>query len=310
MQAIYDAVGDRIQDDLRRPGRRHRDLRRGDRASCNFPYTIERGERLAGRSRSTADRLPKHVLETRETAAASTRTSDAERRALRQRRSLPARMPKSVLFVPLVTGGRATRRDLAPERRSRARLQRVRPAAAGDARRQPQRGARERAAGARDAAAERRAGADQQRAGGARRRARDAGDLRRRRRQDPGDLRRPGRRHRHLRLRGRAHALPVHDRARRSLPGRADAHRALARDQRDPRDEGPGPHQRRPRLGSRSAASAHHGRCRASRRCRCCFAPLDLGRRGPRPDLAPEPRPDERVLRERRPPADDARAAA
>ena len=40
-----------------------------------------------------------------------------------------------------------------------------RSAAAGDAGRQPQRGARERAAGARDAAAERRAGADQQRAG-------------------------------------------------------------------------------------------------------------------------------------------------
>ena len=73
-----------------------------------------------------------------------------------------------------------------------------------------------------DPAAERRARADQQRPGGARRRARAAGDLRHRRRQDPGGLRRPGRRHRHLRRGVGPAPLPVHDRARRPLPRRAD----------------------------------------------------------------------------------------
>ncbi len=79
------------------------------------------------------------------------------------------------------------------------------------------------AAAGRDAAACCRARADQQRAGGARRRARAAGHLRPRRRQAPRHLRRAGRRHRRLRRRGRSAALPLHDRARRPLSGRADA---------------------------------------------------------------------------------------
>ena len=62
--------------------------------------------------------------------------------------------------------------------------------------------------------------------------------------------------------------------------------------------------QRRPRLerGARRVVSVS----RVSPRCRCSLPPW-FGRRGPRPDLVAEPRPDERVLRERRPPADDAR---
>ena len=53
---------------------------------------------------------------------------------------------------------------------------------------------------------------------------------------DPRDLRRPGRRHRHLRPRDGAHPLPVHDRAGRPVPGRADrAHRHPQARHRDAR---------------------------------------------------------------------------
>ncbi len=45
MQAMYDLVGDRIQRDLRRAGRRHRRLDR-DAELIRFPYTIERGVRF------------------------------------------------------------------------------------------------------------------------------------------------------------------------------------------------------------------------------------------------------------------------
>ena len=75
-------------------------------------------------------------------------------------------MPKSLLFVPLVTGGKATGiislQNLDREHAFDESDQQLLDDACG----QPERGARERAAGARDAAAERRAGPDQQRAGG------------------------------------------------------------------------------------------------------------------------------------------------
>ncbi len=162
-----------------------------------------------------------HVLETREPLLVNESTP-RRCRAVRQPAVLAAsRRSRSCSSRSWSAAGDG--RHLAPEPRPRARLHRRRRAAADDARRQPQRRARERAARPRDASAERRARADQQRAGGARGRARAAGDLRRRRRQDPGDLRRPGRRHRRLRRRGRAHPLPVRDRAWRPLPGRADA---------------------------------------------------------------------------------------
>ena len=78
------------------------------------------------------------------------------------------------------------------------------------------------AAAGRDPQARCRAGAHQQRPGGSRRRARAAGHLRPRRRQAPRHLRRAGRGHRRLRRGGRSAALPLHDRARRPLSGRAD----------------------------------------------------------------------------------------
>ena len=45
-QAMYDLVGDKLRDDLRRPGRRHRHLRPRRGALIHFPYTIERGVRF------------------------------------------------------------------------------------------------------------------------------------------------------------------------------------------------------------------------------------------------------------------------
>ena len=175
--------------------------------------------------------------------------------------------------------------------------------AADDARRQPERGARERAARPRDAAAERRAGADQQRPGGARRRARDAGDLRPRRRQDPGDLRRPGRRHRHVRLRaGLVHYPYTIERGVRfptSRRRRSDGHDLAA-----PRDEA--------RSWSTTSAgnrreAMHLPSSQGEPSLSVLFAPLISGDevRG-RISLQNLDR-DERVHRERRPPADDAR---
>ena len=94
---------------------------------------------------------------------------------------------------------------------------------------EPRRRARERPPVRRDAApahrdqrAGRRAGPDQRRPARARREARHAGDVRPGRRPDPGDLRCPGRRHRDPRPRDGPRSLPVLDRARRALPGRAD----------------------------------------------------------------------------------------
>ena len=243
-QAIYDLVGDKIQEIF---DAQVVDIGIYDEASglLHFPYAIERGVALPGRA-DRADRVQatrdrdreaapdrrgrgRHGREVRQPAA---RRRDAEGGALRAARC----------------GRQGDGRHLAPEPRPGARVHRFRPAAPGDPGQEPQRRARERAARARDAAAQRRARADQQRPGGDRRRARPAGDLRPRRRQDPGDLRRPGRRHRHVRFRGRAHALPVRDRARRPLPGRALA-AVLTDESGTARDQGGRSDQRRAGLG-------------------------------------------------------------
>ena len=72
-----------------------------------FPYIIERGERLQAEPMPPAG-FSKHVLETRESLLVA-EDMDAEARAVRERdRRRAARDTKSVLFVPLVTGGKAT----------------------------------------------------------------------------------------------------------------------------------------------------------------------------------------------------------
>ena len=145
----------------------------------------------------------------------------------------------------------------------------------------------------RDRRAGRRAGDHQRGPARPRRAARHAGDVRPRRRQDPGDLRRPGRRHRDRRPRGRSSPLPVHDRARRPLPGRADGDpsgRASTSSRPASRwSSTSGASERATEMGQASPVLSGRasavGRLRAARR----------RRRGPRRDLAPEPRPRARA---------------
>jgi transcriptional regulator with GAF, ATPase, and Fis domain len=241
MQAIYDVVGDKIQEIFDAQGVAISTLDEATRL-LHHTYLIERGERLRPEPMPLRSGFTKHVFDTQEPLLID---EDLAAEAERYGSTLVAdsEMPKSALFVPLVSGGRANGvialdnfdREHAFDEADQ-RLHRLRPAAPRDARLEPERRARERAAGARDAAAECRAGADQQCAGGPCGRARDAGDLRRRRRQDPGDLRCAGCEHRHLRLRRRADPLPVHDRAGRPLPGRAGAHLARTGDPAASRD--------------------------------------------------------------------------
>ena len=161
LQAIYDAVGDRIRDvfDAQVVAIDTLDEATG---LLHSPYTIERGERLQDEPRQ-----PRRLLEARARdprVAVGRREPRGRSRALRQRR-LGRRDAEVRSLRPARDRGQGDRRDLAAEHRSRARVRRVGPSAAGDAGWQPERGARERAAGARDAAAERRAGTDQRRAG-------------------------------------------------------------------------------------------------------------------------------------------------
>ena len=176
LQAIYDAVGDRIREVF---DAQVVDIGIYDEASGADALPVhDRARRaLPGRA-DRADRLP-------QARDGDARAADDQRERSRRwpsataTRSSAGEMPKAVLVRPAGRGRQGDRCDLPPEHRPRACVHRVRPAAPGDARREPQRRAGERAARPRDAAAERRARADQQRPGGDRGRARSAGDLRR-----------------------------------------------------------------------------------------------------------------------------------
>jgi PAS domain S-box-containing protein len=103
-QAIYDAVGDRIQEIFDAQVVAIITL---DEASglMQFPYTIERGERLQAEPGPPAG-FSKHVVETRESLLiAENAAAESERYGSR---ADVGEVPKSVLFVPLVTGGKAT----------------------------------------------------------------------------------------------------------------------------------------------------------------------------------------------------------
>ena len=234
MQAMYDLVGDKIQEIfdaqvvdigiLRQRSRTASASRTPSSAAC-----ASRTNRCRSIGFTTGS--------ARDARAAAHQRGRGSTRSQQygQHGAYPGEPPKSVLFVPLIVGGEVRGVISSAEPGPRERLQRGRRPAADDAGRQPQRRARERAALRRDEApagrdrrARRRAGDHQQRPGGPRREARHAGDVRPGRRQDPGDLRRAGRRHRHVRRRGRDGALPVHDRARRAIPGRAHAARGGA----------------------------------------------------------------------------------
>jgi PAS domain S-box-containing protein len=102
-QAIYDAVGDRIRDVF---DAQVVSIATLDEASglVHYPYLIERDERLQAEPRPLAG-FAKHVLETREPLRI-TENLDAESERYGSQ-VVAGERPKSVLFVPLVAGGKA-----------------------------------------------------------------------------------------------------------------------------------------------------------------------------------------------------------
>jgi PAS domain S-box-containing protein len=102
-QAIYDAVGDRIRDVF---DAQVVSIATFDDASglVHYPYLIERDQRLQAEPRSLAG-FAKRVLETREPLLI---VEDVAGESERYGSSILAGdMPKSVVFVPLVAGGKA-----------------------------------------------------------------------------------------------------------------------------------------------------------------------------------------------------------
>ncbi len=104
LQAIYDLVGDKIQEVFDAQAVSISTLDETTRL-LHFPYLIERGERLR------PDPIPlggftRHVLETREPLMINEDVAEASERY--GSAVVGGEEPKSVLFVPLVTAGRAT----------------------------------------------------------------------------------------------------------------------------------------------------------------------------------------------------------
>ncbi len=100
-QAIYDAVGDRLRDVF---DAQVVSIATLDDGLVHYPYLIERGERLQAEPRPLAG-FAKHVLETREPLLL-TQNLDVESERYGSA-VVAGEMPKSVLFVPLVAGGKA-----------------------------------------------------------------------------------------------------------------------------------------------------------------------------------------------------------
>src|SRR5207248_2659786 len=104
LQAIYDVVGDKIQEIFDAQGTAIAIL---DEAAglVSFPYLIERGERLWPAPVPFTAGFTKHVLETREPLMINEGIAvEAERYGAYV---VAGEMPKSLLWVPLASGGRA-----------------------------------------------------------------------------------------------------------------------------------------------------------------------------------------------------------
>ncbi|HEY2311103.1 MAG TPA: GAF domain-containing protein, partial [Gaiellaceae bacterium] len=104
LQAIYDAVGDRIRDVF---DAQVVDIAVYDEPAglIRFPYSIERGVRFPDEPTELYG-FRRHVLETRESLRIDENLADmAERHG---NPVVQGEMPKSVLYVPLVTGGKGT----------------------------------------------------------------------------------------------------------------------------------------------------------------------------------------------------------
>jgi PAS domain S-box-containing protein len=105
MQAIYDVVGDRIQEIFDAQGT---SISVFDETTglVSFPYVIERDERLWPEPTPLTGGFTKHVIETREPLLLNEDVlAEAERYGSFV---IAGGVSKSVLFVPLVSGGRAT----------------------------------------------------------------------------------------------------------------------------------------------------------------------------------------------------------
>ena len=103
-QAIYDAVGDKIQEIFDAQVVSIRTLDEVTRL-LQYPYVIERGERLEAEPQPLSG-FSRHVLETRESLLLAENV-DAEAERLGSSIAV-GESTASVLFVPLVTGGKAT----------------------------------------------------------------------------------------------------------------------------------------------------------------------------------------------------------
>jgi PAS domain S-box-containing protein len=104
LQAIYDAVGDQIRDVF---DAEVLDIGIYEEATglIRFPYTIERGERLPDEPIELLG-FRQRVIETRESLRIDENVEETA--ASYDNPLLSGEMPKSVLYVPLVTGGKAT----------------------------------------------------------------------------------------------------------------------------------------------------------------------------------------------------------
>ncbi len=154
LQAIYDLVGDKIQEVF---DAQVVDISIHDASTglVHSPYAVERGVRYPDEPAPLHTYgFKRYVFETGESVLVVENVYEAyERYRVAMRLVGSGEMPKSFLFVPLGTRRQGHRSHLDPEPRPGARVRRVGPAAALDARRQPQCRARQRSADPRDPAA-------------------------------------------------------------------------------------------------------------------------------------------------------------
>ncbi len=271
-QAIYDAVGDKIREifDAQAVQIGTVDETTG---LLHYPYLLELGERMEVEPGEPLG-FSKHVLKTRKPLLiGEDMTAEAERYGSMV---MAGESVRSVLFVPLVSGGKTT---------GLISLQNVdREHAFGESDQQ----LLETLAGSLSVALEnarlvhetRQRNAelalDQRCAGSDRGRAGFAGDLRRGRRPDPGDLRCPGRARSRPRRGDGNQQLPVSDRTRRAVDGGGAAPRrrlleARARDARVPADR------RGHGRGVRAVREPTTRSRRRGARSRCLWVPLVAG---------------------------------
>ena len=105
MQAIYEVVGDKIQEIFDAQGTA---IAVFDESTglVSYPYLLERGERLSAEPQILSGGFTRYVLDTREPLMINEGlAAEAERRGSYV---VAGEEPKSLLFVPLVTGDRAT----------------------------------------------------------------------------------------------------------------------------------------------------------------------------------------------------------